>query len=328
MDTADTANVVHALSSRLRKCYVYPDIAEQICMRLNEHLLEGRYAEIKTGMILARNLTLDMQEVCRDEHLWVKWHFDPLPESDEQLRLNPAWQAERRLEAQIDNYGLHKAERLPGNVGYLDIHYLHRPAWGGDTASAAMNLVSNTDALIIDLRNCTGGYPGMTALFCSYLFGEDSLHLDSIYWRDDDVTQQFWTSPHIAGKRYGDKPVYALISRTTFSGGEQFAYILQTRKRAMLIGEKTDGGAHPGASYRIHPHFEVFVPIGRSISPITGTDWEGVGITPDVATSTDQAFKTAYTLALNSIITSLGESPTGVRKVLVEQAQFALLQLE
>jgi len=129
-------------------------------------------------------------------------------------------------------------------------------------------------------------------------------------------------------KRFGNKPVYALISKITFSGGEGFANILQTRKRATIIGEKTDGGAHPGASYRLHPHFEVFIPIGRAINPVTGTDWEGIGVTPDISIPPEQAFKAAYNMALQSIVASLGESPSGPFKVLSEEAQLALLDNE
>ncbi len=167
---------------------------------------------------------------------------------------------------------------------------------GGDTAAAAMNFLANTDALIIDLRQYLGGYPGMTALISSYLFGEEPTHLNSIYWRDEDVTQQYWTLPYIPGKRFGDKPVYVLISKVTFSAGEGFACNLKTRQRATLVGEKTDGGAHPGASYRLHPHFEVFIPVGRAINPIPNANWEGVGVLPDIAVSQVQALKVAYRL--------------------------------
>jgi C-terminal processing protease CtpA/Prc len=287
-------------------------------------LKDGDYIDITEGEFFALALTLHMQEVNHDEHLWVKWHPEPLPVDEIPLRLNQKWQDERKLEARLDNYGLHRVERLPGNIGYLDIHYFYHPAWGGDTAAAAMNFLTNTNALIIDLRKCTGGYPGMIALISSYLFGEEPVHLDSIYWRDDDITQQYWTLPYVPGKRFVDKPVYILISKVTFSGGEGFAYNLQTRKRATLLGEKTDGGAHAGASYRLHPHLEVFIPIGRSINPMTGTNWEGSGVTPDISIPSEQAFKIAYKMLLESILVSLGDSPSGPFKSLAEEVYTAL----
>jgi len=168
----------------------------------------------------------------------------------------------------------------------------------------------------------------MVALIISYLFGDEPLLLDSIYWRDDDVTQQFWTQPSVPGKRFGDKPVYVLTSKVTFSAGEEFAYILQTRQRAVLVGDRTDGGAHPGASYRLNPHFEAFIPVGRVINPITGTDWEGVGVNPEIAAPNEQAFKIAYRLALQSILKGLGETQSGPIKALKEEAQAALCGLE
>lgn len=327
IDTTAHTEIIKSLSEKLRAYYVFPDIAEQICIRLQKHLENGDYADITEGKSFAFTLTSHMQEVNHDKHLWVRWHPDPLPDEEGALRQNQEWQDEQRLEARLDNFGLHKVERLPGNVGYIDIRYLHRPAWGGDTTIAAMNFLANASALIIDLRKCSGGYPAMIALLLSYLFGEEPLHLSSIYWRDDDITQQYWTLPYVPGKRFGNKPVYVLISRATFSGGEEFASILQTRKRATVMGDKTDGGSHPGASYRLHPHFEVFIPVGCTINPVTGKDIEGSGVTPDISVPQEHAFLAAYSMALKVVLASLSESPTGAFKALAKEAQTALKDL-
>lgn len=324
IDSTIHAELVRSLSEKLKAYYVFPDIAEEICTCLQQHHANGEYADIKEGEFLAFALTTHMQEVNHDEHLWVRWHEEPLPGDDRPLRYEPEWVAERQQEARLGNYGLHKVERLPGNVGYLDIHYFHRPAWGGDTAVAAMGFLANASAMIIDLRQCTGGHPGMVALISSYLFEEEPVHLDSIYWREEDLTQQYWTLPYVPGKRLGDKPVYVLIGKATFSAGEAFAYDLRSRQRATLVGEKTDGGAHPGASYRLHPHFEVFIPVGRAINPVSGANWEGSGVTPDVSVPQEQAFVCAYNMALQSVIAGLGEAPSGPFKALAEEAQGAL----
>ena len=317
MDIIPYKEIIQSLSEKLRANYIFPDIAEQICAALEKHLQNGEYNDLD-GEFFALALTMHMQEVNHDEHLWVRWHDEPLPEDDGQLRLNAAWQEEQKRKARAENFGFGKVARLTGNVGLLEIHHLHRPEWGGESAHAVMASLADTDALIVDLRSCTGGYPGMSALILSYLFEEERILLSRIYWRDDDTTQEFWTLPQLPGPRFGAKPVYVLTSRTTFSAGEGFAYILQNRKRALVIGEKTDGGAHPGASYRLHPHFEAFIPIGRTIDAITGTDWEGVGITPDISVPQEQAFDAAYYLALKKILAS---HPT-------EEANAALKELE
>ena len=324
VDSDTVVGLIQRLAELLRTNYVYPEVAEDICARLQHHLEEGAYADITEGEFLAYALTHHMQEVCGDEHLWVRWTPERLPDHEGQLRHSEEWQAERRLEAELDNYGLHRAERLPGDVGYLDIRFLHRPVWGGDTAVSAMGFVSNTRALIIDLRSCTGGYPGMVVLMLSYLFGEEPVHLSSIYWRDDDSTQQYWTMPYVPGQRFGDKPVYLLTSRDTFSGAEAFAHHLQAHGRATVVGEQTDGGAHAGARYRLHPHFEGFIPIGRAIDPITGGNWEQHGVVPDVPAAPEEALGVAYRLALESVIEDIGESRSGPLADLLGEARAAL----
>ena len=328
LDASIHIEIVQTLSEKLRANYVFPDVAEQICLRLQEHLQAGEYADITEGEFLAYALTVHMQEVNYDEHLWVRWHPEPLPDGEHTLRHNAEWLAERRQEAELDNYGFHKIERLAGNIGYLAIHHFHRPAWGGETAVAAMNVLAHTNALIIDLRHCLGGYPGMVSLILTYLFGKEPVHLNSMYWRDEDLTQQYWTLPYVPGKRFGDKPIYVLIGKETFSGGEGFAYALQTHQRAMIVGEKTDGGAHPGASYRLHPHFEAFIPVGRAISPVTGTNWQDTGVVPDVPVPPEQALQVAYRLALKSVIASIGERASRPLGLLLKEAQAALAELE
>ncbi len=99
---------------------------------------------------------------------------------------------------------------------------------------------------------------------------------------------------------------------------------MQTRKRAILIGEKTDGGAHVGASYRLHQHLEVFIPVGRVINPVTGRNWEGSGVTPDISIPSEKAFEIAYRMALESILVSNGDSPSGPFKTLAKEALTAL----
>jgi len=328
LDATICTEIINLLSEKLKGYYVYPDIADQICTCLDQHLINGDYADISEGDLFALALTMHLQEVNHDEHLWVRWHQEPLPDDDEPLRCNRAWQEERRLEAQLDNFGFHKVERMPGNIGYIDIRYFYRAAWGGDTVTAAMNFLVNAGALIIDLRECTGGYPAMISLISSYFFGEEPIQVSSIYWRDEDITQQYWTLPYIPGRRFGDIPVYVLTSKNTFSGGEEFASILQTRKRAIVIGEKTDGGANPGTSYRIHPHYEVFIPIGNAVNPVTGKSLEGVGVTPDISVPKEKVLPVAYQLALKAVMANLGECGSEPYKRLAEEVQTALRDLE
>jgi C-terminal processing protease CtpA/Prc len=201
-------------------------------------------------------------------------------------------------------------------------------SWGGDTVVAVMSFFANTDALIVDLCKCRGGDPDMVALIASYFLGEERTQLSSIYWREGNVTQESWTLPYVPGKRYGSKPIYVLTSKDTFSGAEALAYDLKTLRRATIIGEITRGGAQPGSPYRLSSHFDVFIPIGRSINPVTGTNWEGTGVIPDISVPQEQAFNVAYSMALKATITSLGESPSGLLADFAVEAQTALKDLD
>jgi C-terminal processing protease CtpA/Prc len=164
---------------------------------------------------------------------------------------------------------------------------------------ALMSRVGDARALLIDLRDNSGGEPATVAFVASYLFDAKPVHLNDIYRRDDDSTQQFWTAAEVPGKRFGArKPIYVLTSKRTFSAGEDLAYSLQAIKRARVVGERTRGGAHPCDAYPLDDSFFIVVPWGRGINPVTKTNWEGVGVMPDVAVPEERAFDEAYRLAM------------------------------
>jgi C-terminal processing protease CtpA/Prc len=164
-----------------------------------------------------------------------------------------------------------------------------------------MGFVANSDAIIFDLRRNGGGDPAMVALISSYLFGDKPVHLNDLYWRKGDRTDEFWTDPKAAAFKLENKPIYVLTSSRTFSGAEEFSYNLKNLKRAVIVGETTGGGAHPGSGQRLSEHFQVFVPSGRAISPITKTNWEGTGVEPDVKVPKEQALITAQIMILKDL---------------------------
>jgi hypothetical protein len=191
--------------------------------------------------------------------------------------------------------------RLDGNLGYLRVDGFTDPATAADTAAAAFNFLANTEALVVDLRYNGGGNPVMVAYLESYLF-DHRVHVNDIYFRSTNSTTSYYTEDQVPGKRYLGRDVYILTSRDTISGGEGFAYEMRAEKRAESVGEVTAGGANPGQIQRIDDNFGIFVPFGRVINPVTGTNWEGVGVTPDIATSADLALKVAQLAALEKLM--------------------------
>jgi C-terminal processing protease CtpA/Prc len=225
------------------------------------------------------------------------------PDEDDDKPEDPVEAKRRQRFERLVNHGFDKVERLDGNVGYLEMRGFLSPDIGGDTAAAAMTFVADTDALIVDLRRNGGGEPSMVALVSSYLFDAKPVHLNDLWWRKDGATHQFWTLPHVPGRRFGpEKPVFVLTSKRTFSAAEEFAYNLKTLKRATLVGETTGGGAHPGGPRRLTDHFFIWVPRGRAINPITRTNWEGTGVKPDVEVPAALALETAHLLALRDTL--------------------------
>jgi retinol-binding protein 3 len=164
------------------------------------------------------------------------------------------------------------------------------PSRGYDAAVAAMSFVSETDALIVDIRHNGGGDPDMVASLSSYLFAEP-VHLNDLYFRPENTTRQFWTLAGVPGKRYLDRDIYVLTSKQTGSAAEEFAYNLKNLKRATIVGEVTWGGANPGGTVRLNDHFAAFVPSGRAINPISKTNWEGVGVKPDLEAPAEDALR-------------------------------------
>jgi C-terminal processing protease CtpA/Prc len=192
-----------------------------------------------------------------------------------------------------------------------------------------MTFLANTDALIFDLRQNGGGDPEMVALISSYLFGDKPVHLNSLYWRKGDRTEDFYTKPNLVNKKFGDKDVYVLTSNYTFSGAEEFSYNLKNLKRATIVGETTGGGANPGGMFRLSEHFGAFIPTGRAVSPITKTNWEGTGVEPDVKAPKEQALKIAYLMALNkSAEKTKDEDFKNALKRTIEQTQKELDELK
>jgi len=327
LDTATRATIVDNLIQKLHDRYIFPEVAQQMDAAIRAKAGSGAYDRLTTLEGLCERLTEDLRAVSHDKHLRLFCHAEPEP-NDERDQPTPEQMEQFRLAMSLLNFGFARVERMPGNIGYLDLRGFFPASLGGETAVAAMNLLAHTGALIIDLRQNDGGDPEMIALITSYLF-DQMTNLNNMYWRDGDRTQQFWTLPYVPGRRYGaGKPVYVLTSSQTFSGAEEFAYNLKHLKRATIIGEVTGGGAHPVGGFAITPHVGARIPVGRAINPISGTNWEGTGVSPDIAVPQADALRTAQTLALRYVLEQLGEHPAGPFAVLVEVARAELAALE
>ena len=240
--------VIEAVGKQLTDKYVFPEMGKKMADQLKKNMKKGQYEAIDNALEFQEALTQDLQAVSKDKH--IKVLFDPVEIAEQQKAQTPA--DKQKLKDQMvarnrmGNFGFHEVKILEGNIGYLDLRSFQGTAYASDTAVAAMNFLSNSDAIIIDLRQNGGGSPHMIQLITSYLYDEEPVHLNSFYHRPTDSHSQTWTLPHVPGKRNPNVPVYVLTSGRTFSAAEEFSYNLKNLERATLVGETTGGGAHPG----------------------------------------------------------------------------------
>ncbi|MDB5934828.1 MAG: peptidase [Massilia sp.] len=301
VDSAMRRQTIDALVAEIRDHYVFPQKAAEVETLLRQRQRNGAYDAISDGEQLATTLTEDMASVAADKHMRVDFSPDylpPLPPRKSELPSAPDPTGlvdviSRRMANFVANFGVEKVELMPSNIGYLELSSFPFPEMTADKYGAAMDKLAGTDSLIIDLRENGGGLPTSVALSASYFFDQRT-RLNGIWWRDTGRTDQLWTAEALAGKRYGgQKKVAILIGPHTRSAAEDFAYTMQTLKRATLIGAPTWGGAHPAFNYRLGDHFNARIPNARTISPITNTNWEGVGVIPDVEATPEAALGVA-----------------------------------
>ncbi len=303
VDRAMRSEAIDALVAKLNDHYVFPDKAKQIEAVLRQGQREGKYDGMTDGAQLAQQLTDDVNGIVHDQHLDVG--FDPgLVPPDNAVGPPPTSRAEWernapltvRLFVRVSKLGVEKVDHLSPNIGYLQVSGFPPSFLVAEKYAAAMDKLADTDGLILDLRDNHGGGPDSVALLVSY-FVDQRTRLNDIWDRDTNVTTQQWTVDKLDGKRYGGKkPVVILAGPGTMSAGEDFAYTMQALKRATVIGGRTWGGAHPARPYRLGDHFYAVIPGARSISPITQTNWEGVGVIPDIAAPSDNALAMAKEL--------------------------------
>lgn len=284
----------------LENRYIFPEVANSMKNVVITNLESGKYDTISLAEEFAFQLTTDLQQVSKDLHLKIQFEeqTEPQPGENEKDDAGEKWIQNLMQE---NNYGVQSKKIMEGNIGYLEMPMFGPLDLCADTLMAAIGFIKNTDALIIDLRECRGSLDENTIpFFCSYFFKEP-VHLFDFYTRETNSTKQFWTCAWVPGEKYLEKPIYILTSGRTFSGGEELAYDLKHVNRAEIVGETTRGGANPTDYARVNSYFSISVPYMRSVNPVTKTNWEQRGVQPDIAVKSNMALYTAHVEALQKL---------------------------
>ncbi|MGE0863697.1 MAG: S41 family peptidase [Vicinamibacterales bacterium] len=277
-------SMLDALTAALQERYIDADVAERMTAAIRADEAAGVYAAMGSRAGIAQALTQRLQGISRDKHLRV---FDTPPPRPT-MATRPV---------------VGRVEVLPGNVGYLQVpSFVASPAEAAPLFAGAMRTVVETGALIVDVRGNGGGQPGTVALLAAYFLKPEPVLLATIDNRFQQSRVESRAPAAVEGPRYGEsRPVYVLIDRRTASAGESLAYFLQASRRATVVGEQSAGAANPGGIVRLPGDFAAFVPTGRVTNPVTGSNWEGTGVTPDIVTASADALDAAIKVAMAAV---------------------------
>jgi len=290
----EKGEIINKICGVIDSNYVFPQIAKICAESLRYNYNNGKFAQFNSWEKFVETINIELYNITNDKHNSLRI-FEPLNQEEE--KTGSLFHPLRYLNlGNEENLGFHQLEHLEGNIGYLDLRRFYFPPDATNILTGAINFLSNSDAIIIDLRFNQGGSIEMLPLISSYFLNHPT-QLNSVYYRADDFTREFWTTNNISTKRLIEVPLFILTSDQTFSAAEYFAYDLQSRERAVLIGDSTKGGAHSVDLFQINDQLELYLSTARAINPVTGTNWEGIGVIPDIVVPAEMILDSAKTIA-------------------------------
>jgi retinol-binding protein 3 len=294
----------------LRENYIFPKVIASMEPVLRKNYSEGKYANESTTELFLKHLDTDLEGLSGDPHIDV--FFDPV--RVQQIRKEEKDTSSKRKytdaflqRAQYENFRMRKVERLDGNIGYLNFLSFVDTALSKRTMQAAMDFLTNSNALIIDLRQNGGGDAAAVSFLLSYFLPDSTLIMEARN-RDNEIKKTFTGNDAAINKIKDEVPVYVLTGRRTSSAAEAFAYTLQSYKRAMIIGDTTHGEANPGYLFAVNDEMYMMIPVFENINPVTKTNWQGRGVYPDVVINTEKSLTMAYAKACDSLTKTIASN--------------------
>lgn len=312
VDAGIRKEVVLKVALFMKDFYVFPEVGEKMGEYIIKKERDGDYDGLDDVKGFCKKVTSDLREICHDKHIFVFYAPEEAREVAARKGLLPQEEIEEIKKKQFErdqaaNFGFSAVDILDGNIGLIKLDYFSSSDEACRKAVDAMKYLADTDAVIIDLRGNGGGGGGVGEVLSSYFFSSEKVQLTGSYYRKTDSINQSWTLPYLPGKRLPDIDLYILTGKRTFSAGEDFSYSLKHLKRAVIVGQATKGGAHPVDVLIVKGAILTQISIGNSVNPVTGTNWEGTGVIPDVEVEEEQALHAAHLMALKKVMEKTGE---------------------
>lgn len=319
--------IIDSLARTLRARYVDSATGVRLAEALQRWNAEGRYATMSSPAPFAERLMQDMATIVRDQHLRVT--YDPAteyaaavvaPRDSAVVRTLPNQVVRTRRNDPRDsatiarsNFGFVRAERLPGNIGYLKLNRFVPLDYSRPTAIQALGFLASTDAMIIDLRDNIGGSPDLVAFMLSHFYGPAPVTLFTTRNRGLNLTNTLTTLAEVPGRRKPETDLYVLTSGNTASAAEAFAYAVRLSGRGTVIGATTSGAGNGGTMLSLGGGVALFLPEWKVM---TGPGWEGIGVAPDSLVPPETALTAAHTTAARRL---LARAPTPERRVALQR---------
>lgn len=318
MSASENREVVLSLADELRDRFAFRERGAAAAREIEALEQRGVFSDAATAAELISRIDTHVKPLVDDRHFRVRYMgpevtatFSDAPPSAEDI-------ASLHEEVRLRGGEIPDVRWLAGNVGYIRINMFLNAEPSIEKLAAAMGMLADTSALIIDVRGAPGGEPAGVANVIGHLVAERTATVHVQDPIDPAGNRTLYADPRTPA--YTDKPVFVLINGRTGSGAEEFAYDLQAMKRATLVGTTTAGAATPGGYRPLAAGFAAFIPMQIVNNAITGGNWEGVGVKPDIEVPAEAALERAHRLALEAIL----ETAEGIHRDLAEEGLASL----
>jgi hypothetical protein len=273
---------IRTISEIIQDKYVFPEKGGEIARHILQEFRKGRFKTVSSWKSLDSIATKVLRDFSGDGHLFVKYNPTKVQELSAVKKDAPADSDYDSFfygeEAVKNNFGFKEVKILEGNIGYIKLSKINISERSLPVLIASMRFVENTTALIIDVQDNSGGGSVIGDVFESYFLPKETALLE--FKNRDGENHISKTVAWLIEPKY-DKPLYIMINSGTVSAAEAFVFALQSRKRAIVVGQRSAGAAHMSSWYPVNDHLYVSVSTGAPTLPGTEISWEQKGVQPE-----------------------------------------------